>query len=119
MYTFVLSSMQGDSGGPLMCQVPGQDNWKLFGITSWGNNNNYYTLLAIADISTVQSSARTFIHNVILFIDTSNNASYSQFQWLFVTPYLSTIASNDNNNLFSQSYKSLFCRLSYIYNKCT
>ena len=20
-----------------MCQLPGQDNWKLFGITSWGN----------------------------------------------------------------------------------
>ena len=36
MYIFVLSSLQGDSGGPLMCQLPGQDNWKLFGITSWG-----------------------------------------------------------------------------------
>ena len=35
MYTLVLSSLQGDSGGPLMCQIPGQDNWKLFGITSW------------------------------------------------------------------------------------
>ena len=28
-------SLQGDSGGPLMCQLPGQDNWKLFGISSW------------------------------------------------------------------------------------
>ena len=35
-YTFVLSSLQGDSGGPLMCQIPGQDNWKLFGISSFG-----------------------------------------------------------------------------------
>ena len=35
MYTLVLSSLQGDSGGPLMCQIPGQDNWKLFRITSW------------------------------------------------------------------------------------
>ena len=30
-------------------------------------------LLAIIEISTVQSSAQTFIRNVILFIDTSNN----------------------------------------------
>ena len=29
-------SLQGDSGGLLVCQFPGQDNWKLFGITSWG-----------------------------------------------------------------------------------
>ena len=27
--------LQGDSGGPLMCRLPGQENWKLFGITSW------------------------------------------------------------------------------------
>ena len=26
----------GDSGGPLMCQLPGQDNWNLFGISSIG-----------------------------------------------------------------------------------
>ena len=30
--------------------------------------------LAIVDISAVQSSAQTFIHNAVLFIDTSNNA---------------------------------------------
>ena len=29
-------SLQGDSEGPLMCQLPGQDNWKLFGISSIG-----------------------------------------------------------------------------------
>ena len=32
----VIPSSQGDSGGPLMCQLPGQDSWTLFGITSWG-----------------------------------------------------------------------------------
>ena len=32
------------------------------------------SLLAIADISAVQSSAQTFINTAILFIDTSNNA---------------------------------------------
>ena len=36
MHRLVTSSLQGDSGGPLMCQLPGQENWKLFGITSWG-----------------------------------------------------------------------------------
>ena len=35
MYT--LLPLQGDSGGPFMCQLPGQNTWKLFGITSWGN----------------------------------------------------------------------------------
>ena len=35
------------------------------------------TLLVI-NISTVQSSAQTFIHNAIFFIDTSNNAWYNQ-----------------------------------------
>ena len=34
------------------------------------------------------------MHNVIVLIDTSNNAWYSQVHWLIVTPYLSTIASN-------------------------
>ena len=28
---------QGDSGGPFVCQVPGEKQWKLFGITSWGD----------------------------------------------------------------------------------
>ena len=32
------------------------------------------TLLAIVDISAIQSSAQTFIHNAISFTDTSNNA---------------------------------------------
>ena len=50
--------------------------------------------VAIVDISSVQSSAQTFIHNAILFIDTSNNAWHNQAHWVIGTPYLSTIASN-------------------------
>ena len=46
-------------------------------------------------LSAVQSSARTFIHNAILFIDTSNNAWYSQVNKLIRAPYLSTITSNE------------------------
>ena len=29
----------GDSGGPLSCQMSGQSEYKLFGITSWGMYN--------------------------------------------------------------------------------
>ena len=29
-------TLQGDSGGPFVCRLPGQENWKLFGATSWG-----------------------------------------------------------------------------------
>ena len=54
-----------------------------------------FPLLAIVDISAVQSSAHTFIHNAFLFIDTSNNVSYNQAHWLTGVPYLSTIASNE------------------------
>ena len=28
---------QGDSGGPLVCHTIGENRWKLFGITSWGD----------------------------------------------------------------------------------
>ena len=42
----------------------------------------------------VQSYVRTFIHNAILFIDTSDNAKYNQVHWLIRTPYLAIIASN-------------------------
>ena len=52
------------------------------------------TLLAIVNILTVQSSAQKFIHNAILFIDTSNSAWYNQAHCLIGTPYLSTVASN-------------------------
>ena len=31
----LLLSLQGDSGGPFVCQLPGQEEWKLFGVTSW------------------------------------------------------------------------------------
>ena len=51
-------------------------------------------LLAIIALSGVQSSIRTFSHNAILVIDTSNNDSYNQAQWLIGTPYLSIVASN-------------------------
>ena len=36
-------------------------------------DNAMTTLLAMIALSAVQSSAQTFIHNGILFIDTSNN----------------------------------------------
>ena len=52
------------------------------------------SLLAMIALSAVQSSVQTFIHNVILFIDTSNNAGYNQAHWLIGTSYLPTIASN-------------------------
>ena len=53
-------------------------------------------LLAFIALLTVQSSAQTRIHNVILFIGTSNNASHNQVHWLVGTPYLSIKASNEN-----------------------
>ena len=43
----------------------------------------------------ITSSAQTFIHNSILFIDVSNNACYNKVHWLIKTPYLSVIARND------------------------
>ena len=46
-------------------------------------------LIAMIDFLTVQSSAQTFIHNAIVFIDTPNNALYNQAHWFFGTPYLS------------------------------
>ena len=52
------------------------------------------SLLAIVDILAVQSSSQTFIHNAILFTDTSNIAWHNQAYWLIGTPYLSTSASN-------------------------
>ena len=52
------------------------------------------SLLAIVDISAVQSSAQTFIHNAILLIYTSYNVWYNQAHWLIRMPYLFPIASN-------------------------
>ena len=37
-------------------------------------------------LSAVQSSAHTFIHNVILFIDIYDNAWYNQVHWLIGIP---------------------------------
>ena len=53
------------------------------------------SLLAFIALSAAQSSAQTRIHNAILVIDTSNNASYNQVHWLVRMPYLSIKASND------------------------
>ena len=50
-------------------------------------------LLAFIALSAAQSSAQTHIHNAIVVIDTSNNASYSQVHWLVGTPYLAIKAS--------------------------
>ena len=44
----------------------------------------------------VQSSTRIFFHNVILFIDTSNNAKYQPPLSLIRTLYLAIISSNVN-----------------------
>ena len=52
------------------------------------------TLLAFTALSAAQSSTLTHIHSAILFIDTSNNASYNQAHWLIGTPYLAVKASN-------------------------
>ena len=45
----------------------------------------------------VQSCAQTFIHNAIMLIDISDNASYNQVHLLIRTPYLSIKASNVSN----------------------
>ena len=59
------------------------------------SRSNYYgPLLAIIALSAVQSSAQTFIHDAILFIDTSNNTWYNQVHWRIRAVYLSIIASN-------------------------
>ena len=42
----------------------------------------------------VQSCAHTYIHNAIMLIDTSDNASYNQVHWIIRAPYLSIKASN-------------------------
>ena len=55
------------------------------------------SLLAFIALSAAQSTAQTRIHNAILVIDTSNNASYNQGHWLFEIPYLSIKTSNDSN----------------------
>ena len=55
----------------------------------------HLSLLVMIALLTVQSCAQTFIHNAIMFIDTSDNASYNQVHWLTRTSYLSIKASND------------------------
>ena len=53
--------------------------WSQLFLRSW---------LAIIALLAIQSSAQTFIHNAILFIDTSNNARYSEIRWLIRKPYI-------------------------------
>ena len=53
------------------------------------------TLLAMIALCTVQSSSQTFIHNAILFVDTSDNVWYHQGHWLIGTPYLLIITNNE------------------------
>ena len=73
-------------------------------------------LLAITDISTVQSSAQTFIHNAVLFIDSFNNAWHLQAHWLIGTPYLSTIASNGTSYyLYDFSLSNQFLSASRVF----
>ena len=52
------------------------------------------SLLAFIALLAAQSSVQTHIHNAIVFIDTSNNASHNQVHWLFGKPYLVIKASN-------------------------
>ena len=49
----------------------------------------------------VQPSAQTFIHNAILFIDTSDNSWYNQVHRANRTSYLSIIAGNGENITFA------------------
>ena len=53
----------------------------------------------------VQSCAQKFIHNAIMFIDTSNNASYNQVHWPVRRPYLS-IKASDAFSIDLNSYDS-------------
>ena len=53
-------------------------------------------LLAIGDISAVQSSAQTLTHNSILFIDTSKNAGHHICLLLLVIPGNSLFVAHQN-----------------------
>ena len=69
-------------------------------------------------LSAVQSSAQTYIHNGILFIDTSNNAWYNQVHWLIGTSYLSIIASNSSqNSIKGHQYNLRLCKYMTNYPK--
>ena len=67
------------------------------------------SLLAMITLSAVQLTIQTFIHNVILFVDISNNASYIQVHWLMGTSYLLKITSNVPDYKFWWSFIFLFC----------
>ena len=55
---------------------------------------NFISSFKVTALLPAQSSAQTRIQNVLLFIDTSNNASYNQVNLLIGKPYLSIKASN-------------------------
>ena len=63
-------------------------------IAHFGGKRMEHSLLAMIALLAAQSSARIFIHNSVLFIDTSNNDWYSQAHWLIGTQYLSIIGGN-------------------------
>ena len=72
------------------------------------------SLLAFTALSAVQSSTETHIHSAILVIDTSNNASYNQVNWLVDTPYLAIKASNVNGMVGSTLMRiCINCRSSW------
>ena len=67
------------------------------------------------DLSVVQSSVQTFIHNAILFINTYNNAWYNQVNCLIGMPFVSIIASNTKYNYFGKDLYILFTLLIFYF----
>ena len=63
------------------------------------------SFIAMIALSAVQSSAKKFIHNAILFIETSDIARFNQVDCLIDTPYLSIIASNRKISMKSQRFR--------------
>ena len=57
------------------------------------------------------SNCLHYIHNVILFIDTSDNAWLSQADWPIGTPYLSIITSNEFGVTFTVSKLDLYLEM--------
>ena len=77
-------------------------------------NHLYRPLLAMIALLAVQSSAQTFIHNTVLFIDTSDHAWYNQIHWLIRTPYLlSNALSLYRATSAACSSTPVFCMRSY------
>ena len=64
----------------------------------------------------VPSSSQALIHHAILFIDTSDNASYNQLHWLIGMSYLSIIASSAYGvtSFHASFHYFLYCFCAYI-----